>query len=259
MTAVTDTRQPEMGLDFDKVWAVLQEIAKQIKETNEETDRRMQKLGEETDRRMQKSSAETDRKLQETAQKIRESSEETDRKLQETAQKIRESSAETDRKLQETARIMQKLTKATNKQIGDLGGRFGELVEHLVAPGIVKKFNTLGYGFTRCNANALFENESLNLALEIDLFLENGDCAMAVEVKANLKTGDVKDHIKRMEKLHRYASAHKDSRKFYGAVAGAVISQEVKEFALKNGFYVVAQSGDTMIIDVPEGFKPKVW
>jgi hypothetical protein len=37
----------------------------------------------------------------------------------------------------------------------------------------------------------LFENESLNLALEIDLFLKNGDRAMAVEVKANLKTGDV--------------------------------------------------------------------
>jgi hypothetical protein len=223
-----------MGLDFDKVWALLQEIAKQIKETNEETDRRMQKLGEETDRRMQKLGEETDRKLQETAKQIKETND-------------------------ETARLMEKLTKETNKQIGNLGSRFGELAEHLVAPGIVKKFNTLGYGFTRCNSNTSFEDESLNLALEIDLFLENGDCAMAVEVKANLKTDDVKDHIKRMEKLHRYASAHKDSRKFYGAVAGAVISQEVREFALKNGFYVIAQSGDTMTIDVPEGFKPKAW
>jgi exonuclease VII large subunit len=237
MTTVTDTRQPEMGLDFDKVWAVVQEIAKQIKETNKETDR----------------------KFQETAQKMREASEETDRKLQETAQKMREASEETDRKLQETARLMQKLTKETNKQIGDLGGRFGELAEHLVAPGIVKKFNALGYGFTRCSPSASFEDASLDLALEIDLFLENGDCAMSVEVKANLKTGDVKDHMNRMEKLRRYASAHKDSRKFYGAVAGAVISKEVREFALKTGFYVVAQSGDTMTINVPEGFKPKAW
>jgi hypothetical protein len=219
-----------MGLDFDKVWAVVQEIAKQMKETNEETDRRMQK-----------------------------SSEETDRKLQETAQKIREASEETDRKFQETDRLMRKLIKETNKQIGDLGSRLGELTEHLVSPGIEKKFNTLGYGFTRCNPNALFEDESLNLALEVDLFLENGDCAMAVEVKANLKTGDVKDHMNRMEKLRRYANAHKDSRKFYGSVAGAVISKEVREFALKKGFYVIAQSGDTMAVDVPEDFKPKAW
>jgi hypothetical protein len=104
----------------------------------------------------------------------------------------------------------------TNKQTGYLGGRLGELAEHLVAPDILKKFNAMGYGFTRCNPNATFEDEALNLALEIDLFLENGHCAMAVEVKANLKTGDVKDHIKRMEKLRRYADAHNDPRKFCG-------------------------------------------
>jgi hypothetical protein len=62
-----------------------------------------------------------------------------------------------------------------------------------------------------------------------------------------------------MEKLRRYADARKDMRKFYGAVAGAVISKGVREFALKNGFYVIAQSGDTMTIDVPEGFTPKAW
>jgi hypothetical protein len=97
------------------------------------------------------------------------------------------------------------------------------------------------------------------LALEIDLFLENGDCAVAVEVKANLKTDDVSDHMNRMEKLRVYADARKDARKFYGAVAGAVMSKEAREFALKNGFYVIAQSGDTMTIDVPENFKPKAW
>ena len=201
MTTVTDTRQPEMGLDFEKVWAVVQENARQIKESNEETNR----------------------------------------------------------KFQETARLMQKLTKETNKQIGNLGGRFGELAEHLVAPGIVKKFNALGYGFTRCSPNTSFEDASLNLALEIDLFFENRDCAIVVEVKVNLKTDDVNDHMERMEKLRRYASARKDSRTFYGAVAGAVIPKGVKEFALKKGFYVIAQSGDTMTIDVPEGFKPKAW
>jgi hypothetical protein len=35
--------------------------------------------------------------------------------------------------------------------------------------------------------------------------LENGDFAMVVEVKSLLTLGDVKDHIKRMETLGRYA------------------------------------------------------
>jgi hypothetical protein len=212
MTTATDARQPEMGLDFDKVWATIQEMAKQIKE----------------------SGGETDRKLRETAQHIRESSEKTDR-------------------------LIEKLTRETSKQIGDLGGRFGELAEHLVAPGILKKFNALGYGFTKCGANVMIEDKSLNLALEIDLFLENGDCAAAVEVRENLKADDVKDHMNRMEKLRRYADTRRDLRKFYGAVAGAVIPSGVREFALKKGLCVIAQSGDTMTIDVPEGFKLKAW
>ncbi|MDR1621025.1 MAG: hypothetical protein LBS00_01480 [Synergistaceae bacterium] len=99
----------------------------------------------------------------------------------------------------------------------------------------------------------------MNLALEIDLFLENGDCAVAVEVKANLDNEDVEKHVKRMEKLHRYADAHWDARKFYGGVAGAIVSDEVREYALENGFYVVTQSGDTMTIDVPDGFTSKAW
>jgi hypothetical protein len=44
-----------------------------------------------------------------------------------------------------------------------------------------------------------------------------------------------------------------------GAVAGAIIPKEVKPFAIKNGFYVVEQAGDTVKIDVPEGFVPRKW
>jgi hypothetical protein len=34
---------------------------------------------------------------------------------------------------------------------------------------------------------------------------------------------------------------------------------EVKKAVLKTGLYVVEQTGDTMKINVPEGFKPKEW
>jgi hypothetical protein len=252
MTTATDTGQPEMGLTFEKVWATIQETSKKMRESREETERMMRESREETERMMRASREETDRKM-------RESREETERVMQEAWRKMQESSAETDRIFRESERRMDKMFKETNKKLGELGGRFGELAEHLVAPGILKKFNALGYGFDKCSPNVSIESKALDLALEIDLFLENGDCAMAVEVKAKLKTDDIKDHITRMEKLRCYANAHKDARKFYGAVAGAVIPKEVKEFSLKNGIYVVAQSGDTMTIDVPKGFKPKNW
>jgi hypothetical protein len=69
----------------------------------------------------------------------------------------------------------------------------------------------------------------------------------------------VDEHVERMEKLRRYADEHGDRRKFLGAVAGAIVADNVKEYALRKGFYVIRQSGDTVIIENPEAFKPREW
>jgi hypothetical protein len=210
----TADREPQMGLTFEKVWAMFQE-----------TDRRMQ----ETDRRMQ----ETDRRMQET-----------DRKMQET-----------DRKIQETDRIVQE----AGRIVGDLGNKFGKLAEHLVVPNILEKFNLLGYTFTRTNRNVKFLDPRKQTLTEADAILENGDFLMIVEVKSDLTEAHVKRHIDRMEKLRRYADDHGDPRKLLGAVAGAIMADQVKAYALNTGFYVIEQSGDTVKITVPRDFKPKEW
>ncbi|MDR2608898.1 MAG: hypothetical protein LBC57_10965, partial [Treponema sp.] len=69
----------------------------------------------------------------------------------------------------------------------------------------------------------------------------------------------VRDHLRRMEKLRDYGDEHGDKRKLLGAVAGAVASKEVKDFAVKSGFFVLEQSGDTIRISVPKGFTPREW
>ena len=51
---------------------------------------------------------------------------------------------ETDLKFKETDLRF----KETERIIGKLGNRFGELAEHLVSPGIMDKFNELGFSFT---------------------------------------------------------------------------------------------------------------
>jgi hypothetical protein len=193
-------REPEMGLTFEKVWAMFQE-----------TDRRMQ----ETDRRMQ----------------------ETDRRMQET-----------DRRMQET-----------DRKISKLGSRIGDLVEELIIPNILEKFNKLGFVFGKVAPNVRYRDSHGVYVVEVDILLENGDTALAVEVKTNLTDTDVRDHLRRMEKLRRYADEHQDKRKLLGAVAGAIASEEVKAFAIKSGFFVLEQSGDTVKISVPEGFKPREW
>jgi hypothetical protein len=98
-----------------------------------------------------------------------------------------------------------------------------------------------------------------NRLAEVDILLENGEYALAVEVKTHLTTKDVKDHIKRMGILRRVADEHNDKRKYLGAVAGAVVDQVVTAYALKNGFYVITPSGKTVDIEAPDGFNPRIW
>jgi len=81
---------------------------------------------------------------------------------------------------------------------------------------------------------------------------------MLVETKATLTTEDVNEHIERLEKMRKYADLHGDKRTFLGAVAGVVMTTNVKEYALKQGFYVIEPSGETFNIIPPSG-KPKEW
>ena len=61
-----------------------------------------------------------------------------------------------------------------------------------------------------------------------------------------------------MDILRSRADARQDKRKFLGAVAGAIVGREIRNYAHKTGFYVIEQSGDTVAISAPEG-KPREW
>ena len=161
---------------------------------------------------------------------------------------VAESQKETDRQMKET-----------NRRFGELTNRFGELAEHLVAPGIQEKFNALGFNFTYTYENAQIGGTSRNRAAEVDIMLESDDTVMAVEVKSKPTEEDVTKHINRMNVLRHHADHRKDTRTYLGAIAGAIMSQGVRDCIVQNGFYAIEQSGDTMVIKVPDGFNPRHW
>ena len=163
-------------------------------------------------------------------------------------QETREQMKETDRKMKET-----------DRKIGELGNRFGELAEHLVAPSITEKFNELHFTFEQVSHDIKISDSSGKCIAEIDILLENGDTVIAVEVKAKPLEKDVEEHVARMEILRRRADARHDTRKFQGAIAGAIMNNSVRNYAHKTGFYVIEQTGDTVKITIPDGFVPREW
>jgi hypothetical protein len=192
-----------------------------------------------------------EKRFEETERLMKEQTRETDRQFRETDRQFRE----TDRQFRETDRKFRE----TDRRIGELGNRFGELAEHLVTPNIAAKFRALGYAFTKAGPNLEFFDDKGKSLAEVDVWLENGEFAMAVEVKSYLRIQDVRDHLKRMEALRCYFDAKKDTRKLLGAAAGAIVRERVRDYVAQSGFYLIEQSGDTVKIEVPEGFRPRIW
>ncbi|GHV78173.1 hypothetical protein AGMMS49942_29940 [Spirochaetia bacterium] len=210
----------EEPVTFEKVWEMIQESGREF-------DRQMKERSREFDLQMKKQQEEAALQMKET------------RRLQE-----------------ETARQM----KETDKKFGALNNRFGEVVEYMIAPGLNAKFNELGYSYEKIARNVEIVDRKHGIFAEVDVFLENGDSVMIVETKAKPDTRDVDDHIKRMEKLRAAADIREDTRKYYGAIAGVVISESVKKYTLNKGFYVIEPSGESFTITAPAGpGKPTVW
>jgi hypothetical protein len=181
--------------------------------------------------------------LQETDRIIKENA----RRQEETARRMEETKKETDRQMKEY-----------NKRFGDFTRRFGEVVEYMIAPNLCDKFLELGYNFPQSHSGTRVEDHINKIYFEIDVKLENGDKAMLVEVKTKLTTEHINEHIERLEKMRNYADLHGDKRSFLGAVAGVVMTSNVKDYALKQGFFVVEPSGETFYITPPDN-NPKEW
>ena len=245
--------QLQTATTYEGVLELIRQVTEQIKAT----DLIVQKNAEQ----MKVTDARIDRKFQETAEQMKAHTAETDRKIQETTEQIKKTSEqmrETDRKIQETTEQIEK----TNQNVGGLSSSVGELVASMVKGNIVEKFQALGYdNLDDCCQKKEFKNSKLGIKGEIDLFIENGDIAILVEVKTTLETADVRKHIERLEKFRRYTDARGvDQRRFIGAVAGAIVEDAAANFALENGLYVIVQSGEAVeILPPPEGFVVKKW
>ena len=222
------------GLTFEKVWAALMDMQKRMDIRDEEYRKRMEVRDEEYKKRM----------------------EESRRQMQEQIQEVNE---QTKKELKVSLLETRKVVADLSKNVGGVNNSLGLFTESLFSTGLDEKFNELGYPFTKQGPHVKFKEDGKVIA-EADYFLENGDYAMAVEVKTELKESDVNEHMQRIAAIRRYFDARNDKRILLGAVAGGIINDNVLKYALKQGLYVITQSGDSIVIaEMPQGFKAREW
>jgi hypothetical protein len=188
--------------------------------------------------------------------------------IQENAKEMkefRESQKETDRQLKETERLMKEADERQKKKndefyekLGHLTNLFGDVTEAMIAPKICEKFEEFGLYFPKANPNSRINDRVNKISFEVDIMLENGEKAMLIEVKTKLTIDRINYHLTRLEKMRNYANLHGDKRTFLGAVAGIVVTDEVREYALNQGVYFIEYAGENFYITAPNG-KPKEW
>jgi hypothetical protein len=141
-------------------------------------------------------------------------------------------------------------------RLGEYVNLFGQVTEYTMAPKLREKFLELGLDFPQTSRNTKVNDTINGISFETDVKLENGDKVMVVEVKTKLTVERINKHIERLEKMRMYANLHGDKRTFLGAVAGVVVTDEARNYALNQGFYLIEPAGENLNITPPNG-KPK--
>ncbi len=218
---------------IDDIWKLFQETNRLFQESKEKSEKDF----EETRRIMRENRAETERMFQETERRFQE----TDREFKEVAQGFKET---------------ERVVKEVSRQIGQLGSRWGEFVEGLIAPACIDMFTKRGIPVDEVYPR--IRKKLGGQHMEIDLLVANTVAAVLVEVKSNLKVEDVRNHLERLSQFKSFFPRYADCT-IYGAVAGIVIDADADLFAMNKGLFVIAQSGETVDIANDPNFVPRTW
>jgi F0F1-type ATP synthase membrane subunit b/b' len=255
MAEMTAEEAAEWGktLSFEKVWAAITAIDRQIAESRAEADRQRA----ENARLIAEARAETERQRTETARYLAEA----ERQRAEAEKKYAEAQAENARLMAEARAEADRKIDRVTAYVDDLDESIVQLIETLFASHLGEKFDSYQYNLRRTYTQVRIYDDTNRLRSDIDLLLSNTTICMAVEVEKWLdQTRQVDEHIRRMGLIRQYPPAETQGKKLLGAIAAAAVNSGVREYAERSGFFVLELSGeDVRLLPPPEGFKPKEW
>ncbi|MBE9160117.1 hypothetical protein IQ265_25310 [Nodosilinea sp. LEGE 06152] len=205
------------------------------------------------------SQAEADRRFAEADRRAAESKAEADRRAAELDLQMAESRAADERRAAEAARSMAELRRLvdnTTRAVDGLTTRWGQFVENLVEPAVLRLFQERGIDVQEVTRR--MRSQRPRAEMEIDIFAVNGDSAVAVEVKSRLSRQDVEYFLERLERF-KQSFPHYADYAIYGAVAGIEVDEGVDRFAYQRRLFVIKQTGDTVTIVNNSTFQPTAW
>jgi hypothetical protein len=172
---------------------------------------------------------------------------------------LRESQREMGRRIGEAQKETARQINQVNKQIGEIGNKFGYFTEGMALPSMENVLKR------RFGMNAVFPRAKLHRnghTLEIDVLAYDtsgkSDSVFLVEVKSNLTREAIEQLLDTIERFPKFYPDFAD-RKLFGIVAAVYIPDDLRNVVFKKRLYLARISDDTFKLQTPSGFKPKAF
>ena len=149
----------------------------------------------------------------------------------------------------------EKAIRQVNKQLGELGNKFGSFTEGMAFPSMEK---ILRNHFKMDVVTLRAKSQHNGNSIEIDVMAyDNGsrDEVYLVEVKSHLTRESIDQMLKTIEQFPKFFGAH-SHRAIYGIIAAVDIPDNMRAEVLNKGLYLARIHDGTFELLTPRGFKP---
>src|SRR5262245_22233231 len=165
-------------------------------------------------------------------------------------EKRAEERKEVEEELAEERRKTERVIRQVNKQLGELGNKFGSFTEGMAWPSMRKLLlQDFEMNFAAPRQLARMNGRTLELdALAYDDGTRNE--VYVVEVKSHLTQEGIEQLLNSLAAFPTFYP-HLRDRKLYGIIAAVDISDALRQAALKRGLYVARINDDTFKLSVP--------
>ncbi len=231
--------------DFDRVWKILQEVSEQQKKTERQFDKNS-KAFEARSREFEVRSREFDARSKELHASIREldvylkeSSQNFDlriQKISETVAGISNSGSEFDQRI-----------KKISETVGGMSNNDGAVAEEFFWNALKNRKELNGITIDYSDKN--IHRKKANVEDEFDILLWNGSSVIIVETKWKVHPKDIEKLKSKKIPNFRNLFPDKTGQNIYAAIAGFSIPDEVADAAKDNGFFILRQSGDNLLVE----------
>jgi hypothetical protein len=197
--------------------------------------------------------------LVKSIQELREGNRELREMHQEMQRENEKRQRENEKRQHEWQRESREMRRETDRVIREMAGewssRWGQLVEALIEPGLVKQFRDRGFNITQ-SAQRVEGMDASGKQIEIDVLLVDGDTVVAIEVKSKCKVEDIEEHEDRLARF-KEAFLQYANKKVIGGIAAITYDSDCHRYAFKRGLFAIKPTKGVAHILNNAAFCPK--